>query len=288
MQNCLISGKTIITILFLLGSSSLSAQDYNYPYNPQKLNSIISILEKVQSDTATWDQLKKRYFSRSRNSSVIFVTYRTEKNKLQAKIQELAIDTLTVSIRDILYKEEPVQTHNLYIKSNIIGLTGAIVNASAEVDILPHLSFALPVYYSAWNYFKTTIKLRTLHIQPEIRYWLNESNDRLFIGAHFGYGSYNVAMNGEYRYQDHNRKTPAIGGGLAIGYRMPININSRWNLEVSLGYGAYKLHYDIFQNTPVTKKGLKTGEIKKTYIGFDQAAISISYLLPERKKGGRK
>lgn len=273
MLNSLISGKTILLILCLLGCSSLTAQEPDY--NPHKLERIITILEKVKSDTDTWNLLKNRYFSGGCNSSVLFINYKTG-------------DTLNITIKELFYNDEPVQVRNIYIKTNTIGLAGAIVNAAAEIDIRPHLSFSLPVYYSAWNYFKTTIKLRTLHIQPELRYWLNETNDGLYVGAHFGLGSYNVAMDGKYRYQDHNRRTPAIGGGLALGYRMPISNCGKWYLEFSLGCGAYKLHYDIFQNTPITKRGLKTGEVKKTYIGADQAAVSISYLLPGCRNSARK
>lgn len=177
---------------------------------------------------------------------------------------------------------------NLHIKTNVAAFATAITNIAVEVELLPHYSLNLPVYYSAWDYFKSTIKFRTLHIQPEIRQWFNENNVGFFLGAHFGLGYYNVVLDGESRYQDHNRETPAIGGGLALGFRTPISADNRWHIEFSFGGGVYKLHYDIFRNTPDTYKGLKTGEVKKTYAGPDQAAISVSYLLPEWKKGGRK
>ena len=183
---------------------------------------------------------------------------------------------------------ESFETGNLYIKTNTVALAAAIANVAVEIDILPHFSFTLPVYYSAWNYFKTTIKLRTFTLQPEIRAWFNDNNEGFFVGAHFGLGYYNVTLDGDYRYQDHNRKTPAYGGGLALGFRMPISTNNRWLLEFSLGGGLYKLDYDTFHNTPDTKKGLMTGEVRRTYVGPDQAAVSITYLLPEWKKGGRK
>ncbi len=37
-----------------------------------------------------------------------------------------------------------------------------------------------------------------------------------------GLAYYNFAFNGKYRYQDHLRQTPALGGGLSIGYRLPL------------------------------------------------------------------
>lgn len=175
---------------------------------------------------------------------------------------------------------------NLYVKTNTIYLAAAVANTAIEIDICPHVSFNLPVYYSAWDYIKSTIKLRTTSVQPEIRIWFNKNNQGFFTGPHFGIGYYNIALDGDYRYQDHNRETPAIGGGIALGYRLPISQNNRWHLELSIGGGAYKVHYDTFHNTSDTNKGLKTGEVKKTYIGPDQVTATISYSIPVRKKGG--
>ena len=124
-----------------------------------------------------------------------------------------------------------------------------MLNASVEFDLAKHWSLSIPIYYSAVNYFVSTIKFRTLATQPEVRYWFNENNKKLFLGAHFGVSSYNLAVNGEKRYQDHDGKSPILGGGVSIGYRMPISKNERWNVEFTIGAGAYHLHYDTFYNT---------------------------------------
>ena len=100
--------------------------------------------------------------------------------------------------------------------------------------------------------------------------------------------NFNFAFDGDYRYQDHNRNTPAIGGGMSIGYRLPISRNNRWRLELSLGAGVYSCHYDKFYNTPRTKDGLKIESIRDTYWGVDQAAVSFTYSFDLNKKGGGK
>ena len=182
----------------------------------------------------------------------------------------------------------PDWTRKLRIKTNAIGWAMVIANVAAEVDLAKHWSFTLPVYYSAWNYFKSTIKFRTFALQPEFRYWLSEENDRFFAGAHFGLAYYNFAFDGDYRYQDHNRETPSIGGGVSIGYRLPISKNNRWRVEFSLGAGVYSRHYDKFHNTPRTKDGLMIESIKKTYWGIDQVAVSFSYSFDLKKKGDKR
>ena len=199
---------------------------------------------------------------------------------------QVAQDTSSVAKSNSVKEDD--WTRKLHVKTNAIGLGLGIANVAPEMDIAKHLSFTLPVYYSAWNYFKTTIKFRTLAVQPELRYWISPNNEGFFAGAHFGLAYYNFAADGDYRYQDHNGKKPAIGGGLSIGYVLPISDNNRWRIEFSLGAGVYAVHYDKFFNTPNTKEGLMIDSGKMTYWGIDQAAISFVYTFNLKKKGDRR
>ena len=176
-------------------------------------------------------------------------------------------------------------TRQLHIKTNVLGLGMAIANLAVEVDLAKHWSFTLPVYYSAWDYFKTTVKFRTLMVQPEVRYWFNRHNEGWFLGAHFGYGYYNFALDGEYRTQDYNRETPSMGGGLAIGYRTHLSKNKRWKMEFSVGGGVYDSHYDQFRNV---ENGFLVRTEKKTWYGVDQAAISFVYSFNLSRNGGKR
>lgn len=204
--------------------------------------------------------------------------------------QENRTDYFRVNVteKDTTCIDNQAYIHRLHLKTNALGWGLAIANVAVEVDLARHWSFTLPLYYSAWDYFKSTIKFRTFAVQPELRYWLSGSNDGLFAGAHFGLAYYNLAVDGDYRYQDHNDDTPAIGGGVAVGYRMPVCKGSRWRVEFSAGAGVYPLHYDKFRNTPRTKDGLMVGSEKKTYWGIDQLAVSFSYTFDLSKKGGRR
>ena len=207
-----------------------------------------------------------------------------------SRVNETYVDSSLAKTMESQPEAEPVGwIRQLHVKTNALGLGLAIANVAVEVDICKHLSFTLPVYYSAWDYFKPTIKFRTLGTQPEFRYWFHPDNEGWFLGAHFGIAYYNIAWNGDYRYHSHNRKTPAMGGGLAAGYRTHLSKNKRWKMEFSLGGGVYQLEYDKFHNTPVTKDGLMVeSSVKKTYWGLDQAAISLSYTFNLKKKGGNR
>lgn len=178
--------------------------------------------------------------------------------------------------------------HHAYVKTNAVGWGMGIANIGFEADFTHHFSITLPLYYSGWNYFKSTIKFRTLALQPEVRYWLSELNNGFFAGAHFGMAYYNYASDGEFRYQDHNRRTPALGGGISAGYRMPISRDERWQVEFSVGAGIYSLHYDKFYNTQHTKDGLMIGDYKRTFYGIDQVSVSFMYRFDLDDKEGKR
>ena len=197
-----------------------------------------------------------------------------------------------VAVVEVLPEPEPQPAPAPYeprltLKTNAIGWGLAMANLGVEVDICPHLSFNLPVYYSAVNYFKSTIKFRTLELMPEFRVWPSRRNDGFFVGAHFGLAWYNFAFDGDYRYQDHDGNTPALGGGIALGYRLPLSRNGKWKVEFTAGAGCYKLHYDKFMNTPDVNDGRLVGSEKKTYIGLDQLSVAFSYSFSLKKGGAR-
>ena len=280
-------------VIAILNESSLLV-DYHYPN--LHIDSRVVKLQKLDNGKV-WQQINKLFFGQMRNASVVFITYKRELPAVQEPIivqdtvvaepsSEIMPDT-TAIVETIVPKIEE-WNRKLYLKTNALFWGMGMTNVSAEIDLAKHWSFALPVTYSAWNYFTSTVKFRTLAVQPEFRYWFNENNQKFFIGAHFGYAQYNVAVDGNYRYQDHDGKSPALGGGISVGYRMPISKSDKWHIEFSLGAGVYSLHYDKFYNTPNTKDGLMIESVKKTYWGIDQAAVSFSYSFDLKKKGGKR
>lgn len=178
-------------------------------------------------------------------------------------------------------RESAEEVRHWYLKTNTIGWGLLIANLAGEMDWGKHWSFVLPVYYSACNYFTSEVKFRTLTLQPELRYWFRNNHTGWYTGAHLGASWFNLAAGGDYRYQDHNRCTPALGGGLNGGYRMPMNKNGRWWLEFSLGAGVYQVDYDKFQNR---KNGAWIANEKKVAFAVDQVAVSVAYRFDKKKK----
>lgn len=160
-----------------------------------------------------------------------------------------------------------------------------VANAGAEMDVAPHFSVALPLYWSGWNYFSSDCMLRMFAVMPEGRYWLKAENKGWFATAHLGLAYYDYAKGGSKRYQDHDGNTPAYGGGIAVGYRMPLRHSSKWLLEFSAGYGIYHLDYDIYENR---HNGLLIGRKKRTFYGIDNVGVSLCYRFDMNRKSKMK
>ncbi len=172
----------------------------------------------------------------------------------------------------------------LRIKTNAVGWAMFMSNAAVEVDITRNLSFSLPIYYSALDYFSRELKFRTFAVQPEIRWWFGRP-EGLFLGAHFGTAYFNYATKGDWRIQTGYGDRPLWGGGVAAGYRMPlVKRNPRWEVEFTLGAGVYDVYYDRFYNE---KNGPKEGTYHTTFIGIDNAAVTFSYSFGLKKRRDR-
>lgn len=197
--------------------------------------------------------------------------FNKEKNSIQKEIARDE-DKGKQKYPVVLTKIKPATLGN--IKTNLIGWAMGIVNAGVEFNLASHLSLDIPIYYCGWNYFKNTLKFRTLSTQPEFRYWCRSQNEGFFIGAHFGIGLFNVAWGGEYRYQEKDSKSPAFGGGVSLGYRLPISKSGKWHLEFSIGSGAYDVKYDKCKNEP---QGELIESGSKTFFGIDNAGVIITY-----------
>lgn len=280
----------------------------DFPQGEQMLAIIDSSMNDHSKEMALrqcaegWSHLVKNNLYVFRTSSITITLARIDTNESSTQEAQQTVQAEPETVAEepqkpVFVQQEPLPKpistkkksgSNIHLKTNLFGLAAGIANAAVEFDLAKHWSLTIPIYYSAWDYFKPTWKFRTLAVQPEVRFWFDEDNTGFFTGAHFGLGYYNVALGADYRYQDHNMQTPSIGGGLAVGYRLPISRNNRWNLEFTLGAGVYPSHYDKFHNTPVTENGLMISDYKRLYWGIDQAALSFSYAFGINTKGGNR
>ena len=148
-------------------------------------------------------------------------------------------------------------------------------NIAGEYQFAGRWFVGLSLYYSAWNYGKVTRKFRTFSFRPEVRYYFRDGGNGLFLDAHLAMTAYNFAFSGcKWRYQERDGKHPALGGGIGIGYRLPLSRDGRWRAEASAGAGVYHLDYDKFHNRD---NGPWAGREKRTYVGLDHVSLSVVF-----------
>lgn len=290
---------------------ALVRQDASIPMRDALLKIICSSKSAEQKETEmrrlgngrTWSYLAANIFPAVR-VAVVDVRYRNSPPKQEVISMDKTEETSTpdpaseVQVEPVLPTgETPVDTpynaiieqpewqRHAYVKTNMPAWLMLWINAAGEIDIAPHWSANLSIYYAGYNYFKSNLKFRNFSVMPEVRYWPLARNNGFFVGAHFGMAYYNVAFCGDKRYQDHDGNTPALGGGINVGYRFRLPRNPRWQMEFSVGAGAYRLDYDIFDNR---HEGLLVGREKRTFFGIDNAAFSICYTFDVNGKGGAR
>lgn len=183
------------------------------------------------------------------------------------------------------FPAEPVSTDctkGWHISSSLPALGMAIANLSGHYDFACRWSAALTLCYAGWNYGTSTRKFRTFIFRPEARYWLRDGHSGFFVDGHLAMAAYNFAMpSWHYRIQDVGGDHPALGGGIGIGYRLPLGLSGRWAVEAQLGAGVYRLKYDRFENRP---NGPLVDTRSRTWAGIDNFAISLVYNFNPAKK----
>lgn len=116
-------------------------------------------------------------------------------------------------------------------------------------------------------------------IQPEYRYWTCEVFNGHFFGLHlhgaqFNVGGIDVPVGRLKTFKDHRYEGYLYGAGVSYGYQWVLN--RRWNIELSLGGGFARVHFNEF---PCTTCGSKLDEGDYTYWGVTKTALSIIYFL---------
>ena len=170
-----------------------------------------------------------------------------------------------------------------YLKTNLPAWGLLNMNVAVEFEMGRHMSFSLPVYYSAVDWFNVQDKFRVFGTQPELRFWFRDNFSGPFLAAHGTVAFYNIATrNGTFRFQDRDGRTPAYGGGFNFGwkFRLDPNGSDRWGLELCVGGGYLHLDYDMFYNV---ENGRYSASDVYDYIGLDHASFSLTYRFGARR-----
>ena len=229
----------------------------------------------------TWTRLVHEVFPPFRNSRLVIVCYEQPELPEFVAYDAPPVTDLTQEAYEHLVPipftpEEPTHRRVVLLKSNLLAVAAALVaNLGFEVELAQHWSLDVPVYYSPYDLFKETRKVRLLATQPEVRYWFSEVSKCHFIGLHTHVAGFNVALNDHGRYQDPNHAL--WGMGLSYGYALPFGKDKRWGAEFTLGFGFADYKYDTYENIGIRPGQLMHSSDSKCYWGVTRAAVTLSY-----------
>lgn len=165
------------------------------------------------------------------------------------------------------------------VKSNLMywGVGGS-PNVAVEFTLGKKTTLELGGGFNLWN-FSNNKKFKHGLIQPELRYWLCESFNGHFVGVHahatqYNVGGWNIPIGRLSTFKEHRYEGYLYGAGLSYGYQWILS--PRWNLELSIGGGFARIHYNKY---PCVKCGSKIEEGDHNYWGVTKAAVSIIYMI---------
>ena len=171
---------------------------------------------------------------------------------------------------------------NVSIKSNLLYDATASMNLGLEFRTGDKTSFEIPVTYNPWT-FADNRKWKLLLIQPELRFWTDETFNGHFFGLHGHYAVYNVSKLRHPPFSEymntHRFQGWLAGAGLSYGYRW--NFENRWGLEATIGVGYAYLSYDKFECDGC---GRWLESETKNYFGPTKAGLTLIYNIGGGKK----
>lgn len=154
------------------------------------------------------------------------------------------------------------------VKTNLIGLATANINAELSMALNRKWSLHVPVQYNPLV-MRDNRQFRNLTVEPGVRYWFKESYTRNFIGL------YAVASRFHFgKVWDNNRYDGnGFGAGVSYGHSYPVA--TRWNMEWEVGVGAVWADYTKYK---CKKCGLNLGRKQGLYFVPTRIAVNIVYL----------
>lgn len=161
----------------------------------------------------------------------------------------------------------------LAVKSNLLYDATTTLNLGLEFGLTDKITLDVSGNYNPWRF--GDYRLKHGLIQPEVRYWKDDTFDGHFFGLHGMYARYNVGGLFFNHNMRHNRyQGHLFGAGLSYGYQWILN--TRWHLEASVGIGYIRLSDKKY---PCADCGEMLKSESRNYFGPTKAAVSIIYII---------
>lgn len=236
------------------------------------------LIRQIDNDT-TWCRLISEVFPPLRNARLIIEC--TPWNNPDLVVSDIDIPT-AIPLNKPEFATPPRCDFNTFekfeqsnrfiaLKTNLISVALLTANLALEVELWPHVSLDIPVWYSPYD-ITDKLRLRLLATQPEVRYWPVKAGEGWFYGVHTHIVGFDVSIPSSDRYQDPNHAL--WGFGISAGWAKNFGKKKQWSIEFNLGVGYANYKYDVYRNW---HNGIKFDSGSGHYWGVTRAGISIGY-----------
>lgn len=179
-----------------------------------------------------------------------------------------------IAIMLAAFSPDAASAQSIALKSNLLYDFTGTLNLGGEIRCGDNHSFSLSVNYNPWE-FGENKKMKHILIQPEYRWWLNETFVGSFIGAQAHFAQYNFGGTTPFTTIKNNRyQGNLIGCGVTYGHQWALS--TFWSLEASVSVGYAHLTYD--QYGPA-KGDAFIRKAHSNYFGPTQIGISFIYFI---------
>lgn len=175
-----------------------------------------------------------------------------------------------------------VSAQKVVLKTNLIHDVTATANVAAEFKVAPKWTVDISGDLNAWT-FSDNKKWKHWKLQPEARYWLCETFNGHFVGAHLLGGIYNMGnWNTGFTFlgtdfgqlKDYRYEGWMVGAGMAYGYHWMLG--RHWSVEAEIGLGYVYSRADKYE-CPRCGDQLEDNK-PHHYVGLTKVAVNLVYV----------
>lgn len=177
--------------------------------------------------------------------------------------------------------------NNLAVKTNLLSGAFLTPSLSLEFPMSEHWTFDITGEYNHWDAWDHQ-KWQHWTVQPEARYWFEETFNRFFLGFHAMGGEFNVG-NLKHRFpsfadnmsnlKNYRYVGTFLGGGIGVGYAW--QWGRHWGLEAELGFGYMRVQSD--KHKIKQDDALIQDNVNSNYVGPTKAALNLVYRFNKKK-----
>ncbi len=182
----------------------------------------------------------------------------------------------------LLWAGLTVSAQKVVLKTNLIHDVTATANVAAEFKVAPKWTVDISGDLNAWT-FSDNKKWKHWKLQPEARYWLCETFNGHFVGAHLLGGIYNMGnwntgftlLGTDFgQLKDYRYEGWMVGAGMAYGYHWMLG--RHWSVEAEIGLGYVYSRADKYE-CPRCGDQLEDNK-PHHYVGLTKVAVNLVYV----------